>query len=94
MIVVQEALELVSCRIPADCAEQFRGHLEGGEIAGDIGRAAGHKALTLEINDRYRRLGRNARHAAPDKVVQHRVPHHQDPGPACASQDPPRGRRW
>ena len=66
------------CRLPAGVvmangAEKFRRHVERGQVARDVGRAAGHEAFALEIHDRHRRFRRNARDAAPDELVQHHV---------------------
>ena len=60
---------------------------QGGEIARDVGGAAGHEALALEIHDRHRRFRRNAGHRAPDELVEHDVAQHDEPGLARAAQE-------
>ena len=59
--------------VMANRAENFRRHVQRGQIARDVGRAAGHEAFALEIHDRHRRFRRNARDAAPDELVEHHV---------------------
>ena len=71
-------------------AEKFRRHVQRGEVAGHVGRAAGHEAFALEIHDRHRRFRRNARHAAPDELVEHHVADDQHAGFGRGSQDLPR----
>ena len=86
-VFAQQALELAGGQVAAHGAEQFRRHPQGGQVARHVGRAAGHEALVLEIQHRHGRFRRNARHAAPDEMVEHGVADHQDAGLVRAGQD-------
>ena len=78
--------------VVADCAEYFRRHVQGGEVARDVGGATRHEAFTLEIHDRHRRFRRNARDAAPDELVEHHIADDEDAGFRRGIQDLPRTR--
>jgi len=59
--------------VTAHRAEQFGGRAERRKIAGDVGRAAGHKAFSLEFHHRHGCFRRNARDASPEKLIEHHV---------------------
>ncbi len=80
---LRRSLSCAGRRVAAHGPEQFRRHLQGRQVARHVGRAAGHEALAFEIQHRHRRFRRNARHAAPDEMVEHRVADHQDAGAAA-----------
>ena len=82
----QKFLQFPAGIVIANRAEKFRGHIKRSQIARDIGRAAGHEALALEIHDRHRRFRRNARHAAPDELVQHHVADDEHAGFCAAAR--------
>ena len=71
----------------ADHTKNFRGHAQRGQIAGDVGRAAGHETFALEFNNRHGRFGRNARDVAPNELVEHHVAEDKRAGFARGSQD-------
>ena len=48
------------------------------EIERDVGPGPGRVGVALDVHNGHRRLGRNARGIAPDVVIQHDVPDHQD----------------
>ena len=74
----EKLAELVRGLVFAHGAEEFHRRLQLGEIAGHVGRTAGHVALALEIDDGHGRFGRNARDASPDELVQHHVADDED----------------
>ena len=80
VLSAEKFFQMPAVFIMANRAEKFRGHVERGQIARDVGRAAGHEAFALEIHDRHRRFRRNARHAAPDEMVKHHVADDQHAG--------------
>ena len=80
VLSAEKFFQMPAVFIVANHAEKFRGHVERGQIARDVGRAAGHEAFAFEIHDGHRRLRRNARHAAPDEMVKHHVTDDQDAG--------------
>ena len=65
------------------------GTSQRGEIARDVGRAAGHETFALKIHHRHRRFRRNPRHAAPDEMVEHHVADHQHARLARSGQNLP-----
>src|SRR5688500_18265904 len=83
----EKLLQAAGGFIVPDNAKKFGGHPERGEIARDVRRAAGHEALALEFNDGHGRLGRDAAHRAPDKLVEHQIANHQDARVQGALQD-------
>ena len=56
-VLVQELLELSGGGIASRNGEQFRGDIQGCEIARDVGSASGHEILLLKIHDGNRRFG-------------------------------------
>ena len=82
VVLIQELLELLGREVLADDAEQFRGHIESRQVAGHVGRAAGHKTFAPEIHHRHGGFGRDARHTAPNKVIEHDVADNQHAGAA------------
>ena len=63
--------------VVADDPGQHRVTAQSDDVHGDIRRAAGHKALALEIHHGHGRFGRDARNVAPDVAVQHDIADHQ-----------------
>ena len=90
VVRVQKGPELLGLDVLANNAEQLRRHTERGEVAGDIGSAAGHAILTFEIHDWHRCFRGDARDAAPDEMIEHDVAYYQDAGAFCAGEDLPR----
>ena len=85
-------LQLPAGIVVANRAEQFRRTFERDQVARDIGRAAGHEAFALKIHHRHRRFRRNARHAAPDELVEHHVADDEDAGFRAAARICGRGQ--
>ena len=53
-----------------------------GQVAGDIARAARHKALAFKFHHRDRGFRRDSSHFAPDELIQHDIAQHEDARPA------------
>ena len=64
-----------------------RAHAERDEVCQHIRRPAQMHRLAPHIHDRHRRFGRDARHFAPHKLVQHQVAEHHDRHPVHAIDD-------
>ena len=74
----QQVAQLPAAAIRPDHSDDRDVVDEFAQIARDIGRAAGVKAFACYLDHRHRRLGRNAAHFAPDKLVQHQVADDED----------------
>ena len=63
------------------------------DVVRHVGRAADAMAFVIEHHDRDRRLGRDARDAAGDELVEHRVADDEHVGASEAGGDRPRALR-
>ena len=73
VLLGQQGQQLHRRVVLADGPEQFRRGFQRHEVAGHVGRAAGHETFAGEIHHRHRRFRRDARDAAPDELVEHHV---------------------
>ena len=59
--------------VRADDADERRPAAERGDVVRHVRRASQAHVLRLELHDRDRRFGRDARHAADDEAIEHDV---------------------
>src|SRR4029450_9309938 len=78
--------------VGADDARQARASAERRDVVRDIGGAAQARVLGLEMHDRDRGFGGDARHAADDEAIEHDVAAHEH-GLSIESRDDLLGAR-
>ena len=82
MLFLQQTGHLFAGFVAANDAQEVGRGFQRRQIAGHVGRAAGHEILALKIHHRHGRLRRNARDTAPDELVQHHIADDQHVAPA------------
>ncbi len=92
LLFAEQPLQMTAGAVIADRAEKFRRGLEGNQVARHVRRAAGHEAFAHKIHHWHRRFRRDARHAAPDELVEHHVAQHKDAGLLRSGQNLPGAR--
>ena len=78
MPAAEERAQAEAVLVLAHPAEEVGAGAEGGEVEGDVGRAAGDRGLAVDADDGDGRLGREARGVAPHVFVEHDVADHED----------------
>ena len=79
--------------VHAGDGDERRLSAERRDVVRHVGRAAHPQHLVIEGDDRHRRLGRDARDAADDELVEHGVADDEDAGAAGRRRDPARAVR-
>ena len=88
----ERVADLVARDVAADHARQHCLSAQRVHVVGHVAGATQVEALMGDLDHRDRRLGRDARDAAPEELVQHHVTHDQDAAAAEAPDQAPRAR--
>jgi hypothetical protein len=75
---VELAFQALRGRVLAHDPDQNRSRPEGAHVLGHVRRPAEAELLAIHVDDEHRRLGRDARRAAPEVAVQDHVADHED----------------
>src|ERR1044072_5857201 len=76
--LAQLSLQTIAWTISSDYANHCAACAERDEIREHVCGAAEVHRLSPHIDDRHRRLGRNTRNVAPNKLIKHHVAQHED----------------
>src|SRR6185312_16882154 len=76
--LLQSRLQRAARNIVADDANEQTARAQTGDIARDVAGPADNYVLTGDLDDRRRRLRRNARDVAINEIVEHQIANAED----------------